>query len=810
MGFNPTTTILLIAVLLVVLPARVEAFGAGNIASVSAIEGKNWRHGDIEDVIKTLAFIKGHKWTANMVKRVYFGNWLRDYSQAVDVGTLKNVQADSVRILVWVLSFVTFGYATAEFEVTSERLGVYRPEEHIDNPKGYADDADARQYDPRLRGPVRQVELEIDHETGMKNYIANERGNWATSAGYVKYSFSRSIHFARQYINGGHLRKGKDEDLYEALRCLGQGLHTLEDFGAHTNYCELVLREMGMLNVFPHTGTNTMMNIRGKHVFPLVTGTFGMVDFLHSVLGEASDHVTQSEISELDNTLENAEVGSATTGSVNTLTSLLSKVPGMGDLIAEAEKLKAQSQAQAQANNSAGHGYGGASRGFDGGQGQAYGATGGYDQTTRAAGPGGLPNIDPQKTISQIYPILVFRDNVVRRISAVVSKIPGLESLVEKITDTLSVFIFSLLSPFIRPIIKVATSQLQTGSSGVISTSEQHQYEPWTDPNCTDPTHSLLSKDHFSNILNEPAGHVAAAILKYVVPRILYAWQHVDIPVDDVLADCMKVFHHPALRDMNNEAHRTMFEAVQNWARSRRDGGAGLDTILNAQNVREGKNHTGGNPHLQGGGHGHGSGHGYGNTVGAQQPMHQSGHGGGHAYQPPYHQQQQQHQSYNSPPYGQQSYPHQGGGGSSQHSSNPLSNIPGLSALAGLTGSSSHQGAGHSTAGSASSSIPWDKLSHLPIPGASNIGKIGGFLSGSGGRTRDLGDETGRGIAPEEHQASRSTTPQPDMPPPAGYEHYHQQREGNSVYEPPSEGAHTYDYYYGPGRDSGYGHSHQY
>lgn len=27
---------------------------------------------------------------------------------------------------------MTFGYATAEFEVTSERLGVYRPEEHIE------------------------------------------------------------------------------------------------------------------------------------------------------------------------------------------------------------------------------------------------------------------------------------------------------------------------------------------------------------------------------------------------------------------------------------------------------------------------------------------------------------------------------------------------------------------------------------------------------------------------------------------------------------------------------------------------------
>jgi len=30
----------------------------------------------------------------------------------------------------------------------------------------------------------------------MKNYIARE-GGWATSAGYVKFSFARSIHFGR-------------------------------------------------------------------------------------------------------------------------------------------------------------------------------------------------------------------------------------------------------------------------------------------------------------------------------------------------------------------------------------------------------------------------------------------------------------------------------------------------------------------------------------------------------------------------------------------------------------------------------------
>lgn len=50
----------------------------------------------------------------------------------MDVGTLKSLPADAIRILVWILSFLTFGFATAEYEVTAERLGVYRPEEHIE------------------------------------------------------------------------------------------------------------------------------------------------------------------------------------------------------------------------------------------------------------------------------------------------------------------------------------------------------------------------------------------------------------------------------------------------------------------------------------------------------------------------------------------------------------------------------------------------------------------------------------------------------------------------------------------------------
>lgn len=558
-----------------------------------------------------------------MVKRVYFGNWLRDYSQAVDVGSLKGVQAGTIRILVWVLSFLSFGYATGEFEVTEERLGVYRPEEHIDNPKDYADNQDARQYDPRLRPPVQPIELQIDPDTGMKNYIANERGGWATSANYIKQSFTRSIHFGRQYTaSSGTFSKGKEADLCEALRCLGQGLHCLEDFGAHTNYTELALRDLGFRGVFPHTGAATEINLRGHGVFPLVTGSFGMVDFIHSVLGEATDHFAQTEVEQMDIALGDAQVQSRTASGgargyaapgqeASYFTSLLSKVPGAGELCRQAESLQAQADTQEHSNmNSSSRGYG------DSQSGAGYYSEDRASQPTfpgppGAAGgppgpgiPGMNPTFDPMKTAAQIYPILEFRDKVVRAISSTIEKIPGLEALVEKITETLTLFILSLLAPFIRPIISAVSAQLKAGSSTVVDASGQHQYEVWTDPHCSDPTHSLLSKDHFSNILNEPAGQVAAAILKYVAPRVIYAWEHPDVPVQQILDDVVRVFHHPAIRDPHCEVHRNMFDVVQRWVNSRPDRGATLNDVLGSEGVRQGKNHVADSTHGAQSGHG--------------------------------------------------------------------------------------------------------------------------------------------------------------------------------------------------------------
>lgn len=466
-------------------------------------------------MLKTISFLYGKKWTTMMVKRTYFGNWLRDYSQAVDVGSLKGANADTIRILVWVLGFMAFGYATEEFEVTKERLGVYRPEEHIDNPLGYADGDDARKYDARLRGPVDQQEVAIDHKTGMKNYIANENGGWATSAGYLRFSFARSIHYGRLYTSGSSGSRGKEADLCEALRCLGQALHCMEDFSAHSNYCELALRELGYHSVFSHCGTQSEVNLHGKRVYPIVTGTFGGVDFLHSVLGEATDHFTQSEVDEVDIALKNAQAQSASGGAArdgptgdrglfglslsssgkagNDFISSITELPGIGfGFAAEARNLQ-QASAEQERNN----------------------------ERTRAnlnQVPGMSPNFDPVQTAKRIYPILEFRDKIVKSINNMISKVPGLESLLEHISETLTAFVLGLLAPFVRPIINQVSKVLKDGSSGVISASANNQLEPWKDPHCTNPTHSMLSKDHFTNVLNSCAGRVAATVLQYTVP----------------------------------------------------------------------------------------------------------------------------------------------------------------------------------------------------------------------------------------------------------------------------------------------------
>ncbi|KXG51916.1 Heterokaryon incompatibility Het-C [Penicillium griseofulvum] len=550
---------------LIAFSGQAYAFGAGNIASLSRLEGQNWRHGDIEDALLTLFMARvagGKKFGKLDVKRVYFGNWLRDYSQAVDVGTVKYVSAEAIRILLWVLGFMSFGYGTGEFEVTTERLGCYQPTEHIDNPLGYATGEDARDYDRRLRGPIdEERELSVDPRT--------EDVGIDTSAGLIRRVLGRSIQMGRRYGQSGN-----KEDLYEALRLLGTGLHCLEDYAAHSNYTELSLIEMGETEVFPHVGRNTKLQVRGVNdeVYPIVTGTFGGVDFFHSVLGELSDKTMQSEIEGLENVVANSENQDS---SESFLQTLLSKIPD--GLLGDSNDQTGQMDDFKSKADEAKHD--------------------GDNVNPREPEDWAIYLDNVQK---QIYPVLEWHDNLLKQINEAIEKIPVLPELIEQIQDQITIFVFSILAPYVLPIIKQVKSELETGSSEVIQSSREQQHVVFNDDDCSNPTHSMLSKDHFSNILNEPAGRIASAVVKWSVPQLMSCWDDENIDIDRTLDRIISgVFHHPALRESGRDGavdmRQIMFSTVEKWWSEKDDEERDiLREQLSRDGVLEGRNHKDG------------------------------------------------------------------------------------------------------------------------------------------------------------------------------------------------------------------------
>jgi hypothetical protein len=266
--------------------------------------------------------------------------------------------------------------------------------------------------------------MEIDQRTGMKNYIANESGQWDTSAAYVRRNMIRCIEMGRRAR-----QTGADADLWEAYRLLGGFLHTLEDVPAHSNFVELVLLRMGHRQVFCHVGDQVRVQSPHGPCPPLVTGTFGGSDFMHSLLGEATDHISEASVTDLQKKIDQAR-SAPRDGTADNLRDLLFQIPG-GD----GQQL---------------------SREMDGVS----------DLSRSTKDP---MNMSPQELHATLWRILSFRDNVAKAIERGIEKIPGLGSLIERITNSINRFVFLTLEPYIKPLMGSATSTLQQGSAAVVN-----------------------------------------------------------------------------------------------------------------------------------------------------------------------------------------------------------------------------------------------------------------------------------------------------------------------------------------------------
>lgn len=201
---------------------------------------------------------------------IYFGNWLRDYSQVIDPklvrapdskNPLEGFSRKALTDVVDILGRNKFG-DEPQFRIDPAKLGLYRADEHIDNPHGIED---GRKKDPGFHSGCTPAEVAVDPRTGMLNYIATP-GAWKTAAGFMEQEL-------RAAVAMGHTAEG--------MRHFGQALHTLEDFYAHSNFVELACIRAGFTQVCPWVWKKVAARTPR---YPLVTGKFGGDDTQVSLL----------------------------------------------------------------------------------------------------------------------------------------------------------------------------------------------------------------------------------------------------------------------------------------------------------------------------------------------------------------------------------------------------------------------------------------------------------------------------------------------------------------------------------------------
>jgi hypothetical protein len=317
-----------------------------------------------------------------------------------------------------------------------------------------------------------------------------------------------------------------------------------------------------------------------------------MTDFLHSVVGELGDKVAQSEVEDMESKLTSASEEDEKNDQTSVLKKILDLVPwdmleddqkpdaGKADDLKQASAAKAEEVKQNPLDPNA--------------------TLGGVNIEQAKA--------TAEQTLKDMYPILEFHDQVMKATSKIMSKVPGLDEVTENIAGALQIYIFSILAPYVKPVIAQARVELKSSSEGVLKSSEKGQYEVFENESSTDPTHSMLSKDHFSNVLNPVAGQIACATLKFVVPHIVDSWSDEGKDVRQTIDDILQVFHHPALRDENKQGQKAMYETVKSWWEGKNDEEKeNLKNILSFDGVKDGKNHDTSIDEGGHGGHSHGA-----------------------------------------------------------------------------------------------------------------------------------------------------------------------------------------------------------
>jgi len=204
-------------------------------------------------------------------RQVYFGNWQRDVNQFLAPAVVDVLGDNGPRAAQLIFEILDV-HAEAQFgrRLNRIRLGTYRWEEHLDNPRGYGTALDPATYRP-VRKPTLVQEPE---QTGHGLALWREDAQSGLPGYYL---------VARRYAASQLAKAARLGPTPEGLEHVGNALHVIEDHFAHSNFVELALNLAGSRED-PMTGTvaggGPILDVRGR--LRLTTGVFLLEDTAHT------------------------------------------------------------------------------------------------------------------------------------------------------------------------------------------------------------------------------------------------------------------------------------------------------------------------------------------------------------------------------------------------------------------------------------------------------------------------------------------------------------------------------------------------
>ena len=273
-------------------------------------------------------------WSRGLMTQIVKNLAMREFMEIKDHSLTKDNFEDRVK-----------AFEKEYFDIDEKKLGVYRPDEHIDNPK--TDPIDKNAHNPKLNtgdaygfvGQPSKEEMRIGMAYGMKNYIRADKSSSGFSTKRTAYEY------VEQKIKAAAKSNPNFKDAH-LMADFGAALHVIEDYFAHSNYVEIAASKVSKNDrVFPwidkienpkpyvgsidfnydkfakmepskavqflakkstpsivdksHTKIDTAIGTYNQiaRFIPVVTGTFAELDMLASLMPILKDKVFSIEIS---------------------------------------------------------------------------------------------------------------------------------------------------------------------------------------------------------------------------------------------------------------------------------------------------------------------------------------------------------------------------------------------------------------------------------------------------------------------------------------------------------------------------------